>query len=1143
MQLKNLRNLFLFLMILFACANGSSLFAQQPAFPGAEGAGMYTTGGRGTASTPTTVFEVTNLNDDNSPGSLRYAVQASSSTYPFRTIVFRVSGTIHLTSKLNIRANTTLAGQTAPGGGICIADHPVAISGDNVIIRYIRFRMGDKNQNKGMVNGSGGDDALGALGANNIIIDHCSVSWSSDEALTIYRGDNLTIQWTFIAEPLNYSYHFETGDSDFEKHGYGGIWGAKRGSFHHNLFAHCYSRNPRFAGVSTYTPNTIGVENADFRNNVIYNWGINTVYGGEGGNYNVVNNYYKYGPNTNAGVKYRIANPGYSASVPYGKWYVDGNYVDGSAANTTNNWAGVVMQNASDDPNLAKATTPFSLGYPQATQTALDAYEAVLQSAGAVLPKRDTLDQRIVNNVRARTGGIIDVQGGYPHGTPYNQTTGAWPSLASTAAPTDGDHDGMPDSWETANGLNPADASDRAGYNANGYTNLENYLASITASNPSIHVAGTLAAFSQTAGTPSATQTYSVSGADLEDNITITAPAGYQLSSDAGATWSATPLTLARTGNTLAATTISVRLNAASGGSFSGSILHSSTSAAINLPISGTASIAPPAGTNVVVAKDGSGNYATVQAAIDAAPSGSTTPYIIYIKNGFYKEKVNIPSGKPFLQLVGESAGGTVISWDDYSGKVVNGVTIGTSTSATLTMNAADCFLMNITVENTTSNTADGPQALALNVSGDRCAFKNCRFNGGQDTVLANGDGKRQYFSNCYIDGNTDFIFGSSTAVFDSCVIYPRDRYDGSSGGYITAANTPSGQSYGYVFRNCIITKNRGITTYTLGRPWQNDASTPDASKKHNKVVFLNTAMSTSISPAGWSVWDAGTNTSLITYAEYRSKHYNGNPVNVSGRVAWSKQLTDGEAAPYFVNSNLFGSWGPCAAFAAVCTPQVPELAVSNMRAQRQTASTLLSWNLSWPVAGVTYELYRSTNNTTFAKIHEVTSAMDTVVAFSYTDALPASGTTYYYFVKAVKSGFISNNSFVASVNSDTPLDGEFRSAGSGYYNNASTGGTINPTSIWERYVASSSTWVLQPLGTKPGSSTVVTIRAAHTVVLDGLNSVNSLVIETGATFNSAGTASTNTGLQTLRVGNGTQPVTAFVRNNGTLGSASGTND
>jgi len=190
---------------LFLLTHLSSLQAQQIPFPGAEGIGAYTTGGRGTSSVPTTVFEVTNLGDINSPGSLRYALSATAA---YRTIVFRVSGTIHLTSRLAIRGNTTIAGQTAPGGGICLADYPVVISGDNVIMRYVRVRMGDKNQNKGKVDGSGGDDALGNLGNKNLIIDHCSVSWSSDEALTVYRGDSVTMQWNLVSEPLNYSLLF-----------------------------------------------------------------------------------------------------------------------------------------------------------------------------------------------------------------------------------------------------------------------------------------------------------------------------------------------------------------------------------------------------------------------------------------------------------------------------------------------------------------------------------------------------------------------------------------------------------------------------------------------------------------------------------------------------------------------------------------------------------------------------------------------------------------------------------------------------------------------------------------------------------------------------------------------------------------------
>lgn len=577
------------LLTLLALLNAPVLHAQVPAFPGAEGAGMFTTGGRGTATMPTTVFEVTNLLDDGLAGSLRYALTAPAT---YRTVVFRVSGTIHLTARLNIKANTTIAGQTAPGDGICVADYPVHISGDNVIVRYMRFRLGDQHQKKvdangNPVDGSGGDDAFGATGPSNIIVDHVTASWSTDEALTIYRGDNLTIQWCMISEPLNYSYHFETGDTDYERHGYGGIWGAKRGSMHHNLIAHCRNRNPRFAGISTYTPSTIGIENADFRNNVIYNWGINTVYGGEGGNYNVVNNYYKYGPNTGNGVKYRICNPSNSATVPFGKWYVNGNYVDGSPANTADNTAGVSVAN----PAQVLVSTPFNHGYPVNTEPALDAFESVLQRAGCSLPGRDTLDQRIVNDVRNRTGSIIDVQGGYPHGTPYNQTVNAWPALASAPAPADSDHDGMPDSYEIAKGLNPNDASDRNGYASNGYTNLENYLNSLTntvsGTAPVVYAHAIFNSFNQTAGSPSAGQSFSVSGQNLSSAITITAPANYQLSSDS-ISWNAA-VTLNADAGRVASTLIYVRLDAVASGSYAGElIIKSSGAPSLDFAVNGT---------------------------------------------------------------------------------------------------------------------------------------------------------------------------------------------------------------------------------------------------------------------------------------------------------------------------------------------------------------------------------------------------------------------------------------------------------------------------------------------------------------------------------------------------------------------------
>ena len=448
----------------------SSLSEEAIAFPGAEGFGKYTTGGRGGE-----VVIVTNLNDEGE-GSFRKAVQKNNP----RIVVFAVSGTIHLKSKLNIKGNITIAGQTAPGDGICLADHPVSLAGDNIIIRYLRFRMGDRYQNAGMVNGSGGDDAFGGIGRKNIIIDHCTMSWSTDEAFTVYGGDSTTLQWNLISEPLDYSYHFETGDKDFEHHGFGGIWGGRKTSAHHNLFAHCVTRTPRLNGARTHGP-----EFVDFRNNVIYNWVNNNTYAGEGGEYNIVNNYYKPGPSTAKNAKARFLNPYKKLpNLPYGKFFVNGNFIDGSPEVTAENWKGVVMHEGTDaDKTKARAEAAFP-AEATATQSAKDAYEAVLKYAGASF-KRDTLDARIIQDVRNNTGKIIDVQGGFPHGTPYEQTVKAWPFLQSLPAPKDSDNDGMPDEWEAKNSLNATDASDASQKKLHKhYTNIEVYINSLTTSKP-----------------------------------------------------------------------------------------------------------------------------------------------------------------------------------------------------------------------------------------------------------------------------------------------------------------------------------------------------------------------------------------------------------------------------------------------------------------------------------------------------------------------------------------------------------------------------------------------------------------------------------------------------------------------------------
>jgi len=461
---------FLFLFWCSSCSQPKAVSAsaidQAPlAFPGAEGFGKYTTGGRGGQ-----VLIVSSLEDDG-PGTLRQALKTKDS----RIIVFALSGTIHLASPLVITGDVTIAGQTAPGDGICLADYPVSMKGNNIIVRFIRFRMGDKAQKGGMVNGNGGDDAFGGLRNRSVIIDHCTMSWSTDEAFSVYAGDSVTLQWNLISEPLNFSYHFETGDKDYEHHGYGGIWGGFHATFHHNLFAHCANRTPRFDGIRN-----IPSENCDYRNNVIYNWASNNVYAGEGGTYNVVNNYYKWGPATNENVKERVVNPYKTATIPFGKFYVAGNYIDGSPAVTKDNWLGVVMNNGDErDKKNALLNSPWP-AEPITTQSATDAYTDVLNNAGAILPKRDSLDQRIINEVRNRKGHLIDVQGGFPHGTDYEKTMKARPVLLSTPPPPDTDKDGMPDEWEKKNRLNPQDASDASGYQLNKqYTNIEVYLNSL----------------------------------------------------------------------------------------------------------------------------------------------------------------------------------------------------------------------------------------------------------------------------------------------------------------------------------------------------------------------------------------------------------------------------------------------------------------------------------------------------------------------------------------------------------------------------------------------------------------------------------------------------------------------------------------
>lgn len=416
--------------------------AQTLAFPGAEGFGRLTSGGRGGL-----VVEVTNLNDAGS-GSLRAAIECDQP----RTVVFRTSGTIALESELIIEhGHITIAGQTAPGDGICLKNYPLIISGDNVIIRYLRIRPGDEKKFEG--------DAISCIGHRNIIIDHCSFSWGIDEVASVYDNENCTVQWCIISESLNRSYHHK-GD-----HGYGGIWGGKGASFHHNLLAHHSSRSPRFHGSRTHgQPRS---EIVDFQNNVIYNWGANSSYGGEGGSYNLVANYYKAGPATKR--QNRIVEPWDGT----GRWYVADNYVAGFPIITKDNWAGGVQGKFWKKVRIASPVAVPAI----VRQPAEQAYQLVLENAGAVLPKRDAVDARIIEEVKTGSAtfggswgqgsGIIDSQ----------RQVGGWPELKTANVPIDTDHDGMPDDWELAHGLDPRDPDDRnLTRKGAGDTNLEAYL-------------------------------------------------------------------------------------------------------------------------------------------------------------------------------------------------------------------------------------------------------------------------------------------------------------------------------------------------------------------------------------------------------------------------------------------------------------------------------------------------------------------------------------------------------------------------------------------------------------------------------------------------------------------------------------------
>lgn len=433
-----------------------------PAFPGAWGGGMFATGGRGGR-----VIEVINLNDKG-PGSFRAAAEAEGP----RLVVFRVAGIIALESNIDIdHPDITIAGQSAPGDGICLANHSLNINTENVILRHLRVR-------RGRPEGGQGSDNIGGNPVGRIIVDHCSTSWGMDENLSLYRYmkplpdgrrlkmpvKNLTVQYCISSEALN-----------AKNHAFGGTWGGEDATFHHNLFACNTGRNPSIGMGGEF----------DYRNNVIFNWRHRTMDGGdETSLVNVINNYYKPGPATNDNMLSTLVrieqrdmySPGnrwkpgnWYPAMPKrpGKWYVAGNIVEGFPDVTADNWKGM-----RGPEEFARVNTPFE-GWPVNQQTALEAFASVLTKAGATLPRRDDVDLRVIEivrtgKVRTKNGIVNDPRevGGYPE---YR--------FSSENVPADTDHDGMPDDWETQYQLNPAvDSDGSTDSDGDGFTNVEEYL-------------------------------------------------------------------------------------------------------------------------------------------------------------------------------------------------------------------------------------------------------------------------------------------------------------------------------------------------------------------------------------------------------------------------------------------------------------------------------------------------------------------------------------------------------------------------------------------------------------------------------------------------------------------------------------------
>ena len=837
--------------------------ADLVAFPGAEGFGRFTTGGRMTDNRGARVYYVTRNDDcsDNNlvEGTLRWALKTGDDTP--RTVLFRTCGTIYLTSNLSLsHPNITIDGQTAPGGGICIAGYMLKVSRPNVIIRYIRFRAGDL-PNKSMT-------SLDVENTHHVILDHCSMTWSMEENLTMYDCDSTTVQWSIISEGLYNSKNSKGARS------YATQWGGEHGTMHHCLISNVNNRTPRFNGVRSQS-DTPGAHDQfvdnEFINNVMYNWGKpNSVYGGEcytdinkGDNYNrvyMINNYYRPGPTT----KQNTGNSRYFAGASstgrgLGEWYLSGNKFELSSkfAPATAIWSNETLEKVNADnlygfaSNSQERAFDTEDGCSQAiydkyilqkqtlssglstSETADEAFALVTKQAGASLPRYDEVDQRLLDEAAGtvdpvfagRTGNVMDRGLGiinspaditlqrhdefYALDEATGQTikTDMWPWLGMDEGEQlmqDTDQDGMPDAYERSVGLNPNDPNDGYRLTESGYSNLELFLNGV-----------------------------------------------------ADGTIDLTPYKRAQ------------------------AVEHRNLFNAVVDPA------------------DAAADFKTISEAISQAEQKATkdNPYYILVKAGTYNEHVEI--NKPYIHLTGQSRDEVIIT--DNKSKSYNG-NIGKT--ATVYVNADDVSLDNLAIQNTYGS---GEQALALYTLGDRITVTQCSINGWQDTYRTGKSGQRHLVRECRISGTTDFIYNAGDVFFD------RDTLQVTNTTNVIVAPSHINPTWGYVFRDAFITQQSGTdiplplaVTTDLGRPW---GDTP-------KVAFIDTRLGSgvSITPAGWR--DMGG--LPIQMAEYNTMDADGNPIDLSqrktqftadGKTATSKAvLTEAEASTYTIKNVLSGN-------------------------------------------------------------------------------------------------------------------------------------------------------------------------------------------------------------------------------------------